>query len=248
MRLQVQRHGEKNIAWKRDFNVLFIGDVHGSFKTYEYLLFKMQHKGGGKGVACSLQVGDMGLGFIRRGNDGYEKDGKTYAPELGPEHRFIRGNHDDPAICRSHPNYAGDWKFFKPPNLFVVGGGFSIDYYWRTPGISWWENEELTNRQKGQMLRFYKQYKPRIVATHECPTVVKKDIVTNPDKLKKISRTEAMLEEMYECHKPEFWIFGHHHQKKEMDVGGVHFVGLDELLHSSKLNDCIYDIPELKWD
>jgi len=227
--------------------MLFIGDVHGSFKKYEYILFKMQHKGGVKGVPCSLQVGDMGLGFRERG-EGYEKDGKTYAPELGPEHKFIRGNHDDPALCNSHPNYAGDWKYFKYPDIFVVGGGFSIDYYWRTPGISWWENEELTNRQAGQMLRYYKKYKPRIVVTHECPTIVKENVLTNSAKRDITSKTELKLQEMYENHKPEFWIFGHHHRKLELNIGGVHFVGLHELIHSEKLNDCIYEIDDLEWD
>ena len=226
--------------------MIFIGDCHGAFKTYKYILFNMLHKGGSKGTPCSLQCGDMGIGFPEKGI-GYEKDGKSYAPELGQEHKFIRGNHDDPALCRSHPNYAGDWKYFKHPDIFVVGGGYSVDYKWRVPNVTWWENEELSNCQLGQMFRFYKQYKPRIVVSHECPSVVLYKVVTNSLKLLKRSRTEKMLQNMYEYHQPEFWIFGHHHNRKEIDAGGVHFVALNELVRTVKLSDCIYEIPNLEW-
>lgn len=227
--------------------MLFIGDVHGSFKTYKFILCNMQYKGGTKGVSSSLQLGDMGIGFPS-GNDRYEKNGKTYAPELGQEHKFIRGNHDDPSLCRSHPSYAGDWKYYKHPDIFVVGGGFSVDYMWRTPDLTWWQDEELNNRQIGQMIRFYKKYKPRIVSSHECPTVVKRKVITNYDKLRKESRTEQALQRMFEIHKPEFWIFGHHHNRIDVQESGVNFVALNELIHTPKISDCIYEIPNLEWN
>ncbi len=227
--------------------MLFIGDVHGEFKTYLYILQKMQHKGGKIGVDCSIQLGDMGIGFLKGEQHVLKKDGKTWSPELGPEHKFIRGNHDDPTMCRVHPNYAGDWKYFTKPNIFAVSGGFSVDWYWRTPGISWWDEEQMGDHQMGQMFRWYKHYKPRIVVSHECPTVVKERVATNAEKLKKRSRTEIKLQEMYEQHQPEFWIFGHHHKKFEVDAGGVHFVGLSELM-DGKINDCIYSMPDLNWD
>jgi len=207
----------------------------------------MIQKGGVKGMDCSIQCGDMGVGFPEKGI-GYDKDGISYAPEVDKNHKFIRGNHDDPAICRAHPNYAGDWKYYSHPNIFVVGGGFSVDYRMRMPNVTWWEDEELSNRQFGQMFRFYKQYKPRIVVSHECPSVVLYNVATNAAKLVNRSRTEEMLQKMYEYHKPEFWIFGHHHRRKELDKGGVHFVALNELLHTVKISDCIYEIPDVRWE
>lgn len=206
----------------------------------------MQHKGGHRGLPCSLQLGDMGIGFPEK-NQGYERDGLSYSPELGQEHKFIRGNHDDPALCRKHCNYAGDWEYFRRPNIFVVSGGFSIDHAYRIKNIDWWEDEELNDTQLDHMFESYKKFKPRIVATHECPTIIKKNAITNYSKLNKISRTEEMLQNMFDWHKPEFWIFGHHHKKIELSVDGVKFIGLNELLYTEKLNDCIYEIPNVEW-
>jgi len=226
--------------------MLFIGDVHGEFKTYLYVLFRMQHKGGKRGVSCSFQLGDMGIGF-QKGQDGFKKDGKTWSPELGPEHKFIRGNHDSPALCRVHPNYAGDWRYFRKPDIFAVGGGYSVDYHWRTRNVSWWEDEQLNNRQMGQMFRFYKQYRPSIVVSHECPSVVKDAVLTNEEKRGKTSATEAKLQQMYEFHKPKLWIFGHHHKRYEVEVNGTMFVGLGELRYG-KTSECVFEIPDLTWD
>jgi hypothetical protein len=29
----------------------------------------------------------------------------------GSEHKFLGGNHDDPALCRKHPNYLADYRY-----------------------------------------------------------------------------------------------------------------------------------------
>ena len=224
--------------------MVFIGDCHGIFKTYEYILFKMQHKGNRKGVDCSCQVGDMGIGFKDFGS--YVKNGVSWSPEIDIEHKFIRGNHDDPAMCKKHPNYIGDWGFIKEPSIFYVGGGFSIDWESREPGFSWWEDEELSVEEMFIALETYKVNKPRIVVSHECPLGVKIDFVTNTWKFSINSRTEKLLQNMFEVHQPEYWIFGHHHKRKELDKNGTHFVCLDELT-DGKINDCIYEIKDLTW-
>lgn len=228
--------------------MLFIGDVHGCFKTYNYILFNMTHKGNRKGVDCSIQLGDMGIGFPFRSNDlNASNNGKTWLPLLDKNHKFIRGNHDDPVLCAQHPNFMGDWGYSKEADIFHIGGGYSIDFMYRTPGISWWDGEELTNRQFGQALRFYKKYKPKIVISHECPLVVKYDVITNYIKKTKISYTETKLQEMFEAHKPEYWIFGHHHMRKNIWVEGTQFVVLGELI-DCKIGDCIFEIEDLTWE
>ena len=70
--------------------MLFIGDVHGCFNPYKKVT---------ESADSSLQLGDMGNGFRTRMNKG----GVTRSPELNHNHKFIRGNHDDPSVCRSHP-------------------------------------------------------------------------------------------------------------------------------------------------
>ena len=89
--------------------IRFIGDVHGHIDAYMRV----------RGNTPSFQIGDMGLGFPN-----------TALPK-GGEHRFIRGNHDDPAACRKHPNYAGDFGYDPDCDLFYMGGAWSIDGEWR---------------------------------------------------------------------------------------------------------------------
>ena len=143
--------------------MFLIGDVHGAFKTYEYILFNMQLKGGTKGMDCSLQVGDMGVGFPEKAKAHYYKDGKSWAPEISKEHKWFRGNHDDPELCNTHPNYIGDFGYCKKPDLFYCGGGYSIDFRSRIPGVSWWDGEQLTFKQSKDAFELYKKVKPRIM-------------------------------------------------------------------------------------
>ncbi len=64
----------------------FIGDVHGYVKTYlKYINRRIK--------GPSIQVGDMGMGFVK------------FPDSWDDQHTFIRGNHDDPEVCQAHPNY-----------------------------------------------------------------------------------------------------------------------------------------------
>jgi len=66
-------------------------------------------------------------------------------PELPPEHKFIRGNHDDPKFCREHPNYLGNFGDLPDDELFFVSGAQTAS--WRVLGNSkyWYKDEELSN-------------------------------------------------------------------------------------------------------
>ena len=203
----------------------------------------MQYKGGRKGVDCSCQVGDMGIGF-----PGYIiGDPVSMLPKIDRNHKFFRGNHDDPSLCNSHPNYLGDWGYLSASEMFFVSGGFSVDHDRRILGETFWKDEELSQEEMDKVLKSYAKNKPKIVVSHECPLGVKLDFVTNPWKLGHNSRTEILLHNMFETHQPEYWIFGHHHQKKEMDKNGTHFVCLNELI-DGPIKECIYEIPNLTWE
>lgn len=192
--------------------LVFVGDVHAKI---DRLLSKLN----GDEV---FQLGDMGLGF--KG---------VYLPKQ-KNLRFIRGNHDSPQKCQAHPNYAGEFGYDDKRKLFYLGGAFSIDYQWRTEGVSWWRDEELNPVQLQEAAKQYAEVKPKIVATHDCPDSVRikllREIAINFRPEKDVpTRTATALQAMFEQHKPDIWLFGHYHIDKDFEHEGTRFICLNEL-------------------
>lgn len=190
----------------------------------------------GAGLDCSLQVGDMGL---------FDEEDAAVLPAM-PDHRFIRGNHDNPPLCRGHPNYLTDWGWFPEQEMFVLAGGYSIDAASRIAGEDWWPDEELDEPVLREAVERFAAIRPRLMVSHECPTVIKRMIVESPMKLSVTSRTERTLQRMWEAHKPEVWIFGHQHMFVQRTVEGTRFVCLNEMIRAP-IEECLYEIPGLRW-
>jgi len=170
--------------------MIFIGDIHGEFARYKAIINQRPN---------SIQLGDMGVGF-----PGYDHS-QLDIPEF---HKFLRGNHDNPAVCREHLNYLGDYGFLPQHDIFYISGAWSIDRACRIAGVSWWEEEELSYQQLLEVIKEYKKIKPKIVATHDCPVSIMRtmfDIQPFP------SRTGQAFDSMLEVYKPDFWVFAHHH-------------------------------------
>jgi len=192
-----------------------IGDIHGEWQLYFNMLKRRVH-------GPSIQLGDHGFGF---------KNDATYCDKklrrLG--HWFFRGNHDSPEECRQQANYLGDAGFRSP--AFFVSGGFSIDKATRKPGISWWEEEELTEVQRRAVVELYREVKPEIVLSHDAPTTAAQAVLRPflvprsdqygswqdrgyyEDKMKGVGTgvISKMLQEMLEIHAPRLWYFAHFH-------------------------------------
>jgi hypothetical protein len=181
----------------------FIGDVHGEIERYRQLIADADE---------SIQLGEMGFGFIE-------------VPEFPPQHRFIRGNHDDPTKARAHPNYLGDFGIL-PSGIFFVSGAWSIDQKHRTIGVSWWEDEELSIAQCDEALELYESETPYIVVSHDCPIDILRKLIYVEWRR---SRTGQLLQEMFELHQPQWWVFAHHHRRFSCLHRGTRFIGLDEL-------------------
>jgi len=190
----------------------FIGDIHGKTNEYKMLLKEF-------GEEPSIQLGDFGFGFSKNIN----------AIEMPAQHKFIRGNHDNPAIARTHPNYLGEFGYLKDSGIFFISGGLSVDKMWRVPGLSWWFDEQLSTKQMEECEALYNQIKPGVVASHECPEFLIKSIYTNAMKLSIPSVTAQLLERLWHSHQPGIWVFGHHHVTKRIQVENTHFIALEEL-------------------
>lgn len=193
----------------------FIGDIHGNYDNYLALI---------QGVDKSIQCGDMGVGF--------PNDNPLPISDIDAHnHRFIRGNHDNPATCKSlFPYCIPDGT--SEGIMFFVGGAWSIDWEWRQNRMShgggaiWWKDEECSYNQFRSIIELYEEKKPEIMVTHDCPTIAA--MALNGSHSWDKSRTRTAFDSMFEIHKPNLWIHGHHHVSAINDIKGTRFICLDE--------------------
>lgn len=202
--------------------IRFIGDVHGKFRRYSAILDHSPHP--------TLQVGDMGVGF-RRFPHGEPSQNPPFDKMVAGNHRFIRGNHDNPNACRAHKQWIGDGKI--DGNVMFIGGALSIDKAFRIEDYSYWSNEELPQDELDAMVRRYDLVHPKIMITHECPESMATHVaaLAGVSKLdpRFASRTRMAFEQMLARHKPKLWIFGHWHVPFDYIHEGCRFICLPEL-------------------
>lgn len=195
--------------------IRIISDVHGYIskpnphgRTYLNLIKKAD---------LSIQLGDMGFDYSKLEKVDREK------------HRMIGGNHDN--YDQLSPHFLGDFGYHTLGNFpfFFIRGAFSIDQKWRTPGISWWEEEEISQKAGVECLKLYKEIKPDLVISHECPKIcMERGVALNPGKIYNNS-TSYLLQQCWETHQPKRWIFGHHHRNWAKQIEGTHFTCMNEL-------------------
>jgi len=193
-----------------------IGDVHQHWERYHRLLRKAHF---------TIQVGDFGFNY------------STLLNVNAVRHRFLGGNHDNYDKVGMCPHYLGDYGLHSIPDfgdVFFVRGAFSIDQQnggrdggRRIEGVDWWPAEELHMADCYAALEEYSGIKPDFVVTHECPV----SVVPRVTKSSRIlpSRTNQLLQRMFEIHKPKTWVFGHYHKSWSGIINGTRFVCLDEL-------------------
>ena len=199
----------------------YIGDVHGKYSQYRELI---------RNIPASIQVGDMGVGFIAAVRDDvrYLSNPPHYAMRQG-NHRFIRGNHDNPGVCQRHSQWIADGTV--EGDTMFIGGALSVDRASRTEGYSWWADEELSTVALNNLVDKYIETKPRVMITHDCPEEVAEEMerMFCRDKINDPSRTRQALQSMWSAHSPELWLFGHWHNSFRQVLRGTTFICLAEL-------------------
>lgn len=192
----------------------FIGDIHGKLLDYIQLI---------DGVENSVQVGDFGIGFGTKGDPEFVD---SMIDQISGNHSFIRGNHDNPHKSKESSHWIRDGHFEN--GVMYVGGAWSIDQQWRTAGVDWWLEEELSYIDLDSLVGIYDFLRPSIMITHTFPINIPRDHFG-----KRIfgegCRTELALERMFDIHKPKLWIGGHWHLSADTVVDGTRFICLNEL-------------------
>ena len=197
-----------------------IGDIHGQIS--EYMVYGID-----KFEGPTIQIGDFGIGF-GQGDYWYERINRFHQ-EGG--HRFIRGNHDQLAICKTMHGWIPDGKVEN--DVMFIGGAWSIDnpnappgWYKRTENYDWWADEECSDEQFEQMLDVYSTVKPRVMITHDCPHKIAGHMFWDTGFLKGPrynSRTGDFLQKLFDIHQPDEWYFGHWHKTMQFKNGRTMF-------------------------
>lgn len=206
---------------------LFIGDEHGYHRRYENILKKS--------TCPSVQVGDMGMGFYRMGHDGREAcTNASHSAMVKHGGRFIRGNHDNPNVCRNHSQWIkdGSIEMIGDSKVMFIGGAWSIDADRRVPGMSWWEDEQCSMAELSRFTEIYRDEKPDVMVTHDCPNLISQHYFLNAHKPYIPTRTDQVLQAMFEEFAPKLWIFGHWHISLSANnalTNGCQFICLGEL-------------------
>lgn len=207
---------------------LVLGDAHGQFR----LLNKLIHKrlpDRGLEYDNVLLLGDVGIGFNSK---------EELPPFMSEKHiYFIRGNHDNPDKVKNLPGFwkSGNWNYVPDGTIkdgvLYVGGAWSIDWKWRTPGLDWWFNEELNDEEQDKIFQAVTDYDDEIhtVISHDAPMSLYPQLgVHNAQP----SKTTWFLEELRQNYligpkRPSNWYFGHHHKKFSTTLGGVLYRCID---------------------
>ncbi len=194
---------------------VFVGDIHGNTRLITKLGYRYRD-------AQVIQIGDFGVGFNPR---------DPSPPQLPENCRFIRGNHDSPNSCKMSPHWISDGHTETTESgtkIMYIGGAFSIDKEWRTPGLDWWEDEECSMEQLYSFYDKYMEFKPDVMVTHDGPqSVLYEMFITGTHKPLLKTRTSQALDAMFADHKPKEWIFGHWHMNRTETILGCNFRCID---------------------
>lgn len=186
-----------------------IGDVHGHYAQYERIARKREF---------TVQLGDLGFKYGCLNN-------------LDPNnHKVVAGNHDNYDIISEYPHYLGDYGNYSlgGVNFFFYRGAYSIDRQYRTIGIDWWSQEQVGIEQFMKSRELYRETKPEIVITHDCPEKVS-IMLLDPGQPIYQNTTGWALQELFNIHQPKLWLFGHYHRSWSEIIGKTKFICLNEL-------------------
>ncbi|QIG70675.1 putative metallophosphoesterase protein [Rhizobium phage RHph_I1_18] len=192
----------------------FIGDIHG---YWDRVLEPFMEQIGTE--APVIQVGDVGIGF------GDDSTAACFDDQFAAYQNlvFIRGNHDNPKEIANSSHYIEDGHF--DGQIMYIGGANSIDRQWRTEGLDWWPEEELSYEELIDMIDKYAFIKPEVMVTHECPESV---FAHFPGMYPIPSRTRQALDSMFAIHQPKIHIFGHYHIDFDQVINGTRFICVNQ--------------------
>ena len=193
-------------------SITLIGDVHGKYEHYHKIVRQTERH------PYTLQIGDFGFKY------------DTLKNVDSTRHLILPGNHDNYDTCYNHSHFLGDYGYTSLNRIefFYYRGAYSIDRQSRTIGIDWWENEQVNIDQFMKARELYRDIKPEVMITHDCPQDIALQML-EPGQRVYENITSWALQELYNIHQPKLWFYGHWHRSVKIQHGNTQFVCLNEL-------------------
>lgn len=221
-------------------NIMFLGDIHAQVHQIPFLTAKSL------GADAIFQVGDFGYVYQHKFVDALAKEVRRHEIPV----YWIDGNHDNGKYLKD----AGAWGastfqelwpqvFYVPRGMkwewdgvsFVgLGGAYSIDRPFRTLGVSWWEEEETTERD---VERACSHGQVDVLVTHDAPLNVYplEELLSDAGRnaaiqaqgfrgLDESRLVRRLIAETTNKTKPQLVIHGHYHYRYD---GEYHPYGVD---------------------
>lgn len=189
-----------------------IGDAHGGYGRYLHLVSEADY---------SVQLGD--LGFDYRCLEGLDPT----------HHKFIPGNHDNyDKLPLPHALMTFGAVSLGPYKFWYARGANSIDKQYRTEGLSWWANEQMSQAELEACVEDFEREQPLVVFTYDAPYQLYEELIgigRNGFGPIRPNPTCLMLDECFRRWQPQLWLFGHHHRDYTTWKGHTHFKCLQEL-------------------
>lgn len=198
--------------------LLLAGDIHGNLHWHKRIIdYAVRLK-----VRHIMQLGDYGV-WHGSGGERYLKGASDYAVENDVIVFFLPGNHENYVMLEEYATWEKneDGHVEILPNIFYVGkvnawnwhgkrfaaigGAVSIDKEWRTEGVSWWPQEQLTleERQLAHSLD-----PVDYLLSHDCPTTIPMpNLINNIDSHKHRQAMNRIADAL----RPKQWFHGHMH-------------------------------------
>lgn len=110
--------------------------------------------------------------------------------------------------------------------ILCIGGANSVDKLARTPYVSWWPDEEITEEDIDKATKAIAMHQPSVVISHDAPYSVLKTLYGKGNAFQ--TNSSKALETLYQYIKENNtsitdWYFGHHHVNRTLTDDRITF-------------------------
>lgn len=231
--------------------ILMVGDIHGDLS----FAVRACHVAKELGISQIIQLGDFGIWDHTEKGVYFLDELDKHSEDVNVSWLFVPGNHENYDSLEEHalndPTTAEDFVVIRDRILYtrkvnkwtwagktfkVVGGAYSIDKKYRTPGTSWWPQEQLTD---DELALAVDMGHVDILLTHDCPTWADFGMRLKEDLESQMHRQK--MNEVYSATLPKIWFHGHYHTYMEYESRGTRVYGLEcndnAMYHTTSMDD-----------